>query len=171
MGLDITYYKKLTPLDAVFNEHGEPIDPQTRHPLEGNYYQPIQNPDYDRADGLTSGIYTYEEAARFNAGNYRGFSHWRNQLAEIAGYPAQDRKDDKHSASAWEAESGPFWEMINFSDCEGTIGPKTSAKLANDFADHQAKADAHEDDHFRALYAQWRKVFETAAQEGAVSFH
>lgn len=172
MGLDISYYKKITPMDAVFDEDGEPIDAQTREPLECDYYQPIQNPDYDRADGITRGIYSFEESDGFRAGSYSGYGHWRNQLAELAGYPAADRENHhKHSATAWEAESGPFWEMITFSDCEGTIGAKTSAKLAKDFADHQAKADAHEDELFRGLYAEWRKAFEMAAEEGAVSFH
>ena len=58
-----------------------------------------------------------------------------NELATLAGYAGAD--------DAWERTDGPFWELINFSDCEGVIGPKTSAKLAGDFAAFQEKADAH----------------------------
>ena len=61
--------------------------------------------------------------------------------------------------------------MINFSDCEGVIGPKTSAKLAKDFAEFQAQADAHPDDWFRDLYTTWRRAFELASDDGAVGFH
>lgn len=173
MGLDITAYKKITPLDAVFDQDGDPIDPKTREPLEGDYFHMCENPHYtERADGLARGLYAYEDATGFRAGSYSGYSQWRDQLAELAGYAAAPREDHhKHSASAWDAESGPFWELINFSDCEGTIGPKTSAKLAKDFADHQAKADAHESERFRSLYGQWRVAFEMATDEGAVDFH
>lgn len=172
MGLDITYYSKIAKMDAVFNEDGEPIDPQTREPLKCDYYQPIENAHHDRADGITQGVYSFDESNGFRAGSYSGYSCWRNQLAELAGYHAANRDDcHKYSATAWEAESGPFWEMITFSDCEGTIGAKTSAKLAKDFADYQPKADAHESEGFRELYADWRRAFEMASDEGAVGFH
>lgn len=176
MGLDITYYSKLTPIDAVFDEDGEPINPQTREPLECDYCQPIENPHYDRSDGLARGVYAYEDCDGFRAGSYSGYNRWREQLAELAGwalgsYRQYDKDWPSHAASAWDSESGPFWELICFSDCEGTIGAKTSAKLAADFAEHQSKADAHEDERFRDLYAKWREAFESAANAGAVLFH
>ena len=114
----------------------------------------------------------------FRAGSYSGYNHWREKLAEIAGYPSieTDRfgsglKEMRHDAGAREAGSGPFYELIWFSDCEGIIGPITSAKLARDFADFQAKADAVEDDYWREKYGKWRQAFEMAAEEGAVDFH
>lgn len=74
-----------------------------------------------------------------------------------------------HAAGAWQAEGGPFWELIHFADNEGTIGPATAAKLAKDFAEFQAEADKLEDDvearWFREKYADWRKAFEVAARK------
>lgn len=176
MGLDITAYKNLTKVDAVYHEDGEPIDPQTRKPFDFDYCQPVPNEHYDRADGVTSGVYKYEDLMGFRAGSYGGYNQWRENLAKLSGWKEgtynQFGKDwPSHAASAWEADSGPFWELINFSDCEGTIGPQTSAKLAKDFEEHQAKADAHESKCFRSLYADWRKAFEMASQNGIVSFH
>lgn len=176
MGLDITAYSNLTKIDAVFNKNGEPIDPVTRKALDGDYYEPRSNPHYDRADGLTEGVYRYDKAIRHCAGSYTGYSRWREELAKLAGWPLGSYERygkiwPSHAASAWDKESGAFWELINFSDCEGTIGAATSAKLARDFAAHQAKADAHEDEWFREKYGEWRAAFELAANAGAVSFH
>ena len=78
--------------------------------------------------------------------------------------------------AAWAngAQGRPFFELIHFSDCEGIIGPKISAKLAKDFADNQAKADVYRVDEaswFREKYSDWRRAFEMAADNGAVEFH
>lgn len=80
-------------------------------------------------------------------------------------------QESSYAASAWAATGGPFWELINFSDCEGVLGPATSAKLAGDFATWQEKADQHPDEAFRVLYARWRKACEMAADGGALVFH
>jgi len=176
MGLDITAYGNLRKIDAVFSKDGEPIDPATREALDGDYYEPRPNEHYDRADGLTEGVYRYEKAIAHRAGSYGGYNRWREELAKLGGWPLGSYEQygktwSSHAASAWDAKGGAFWELINFSDCEGTIGAATSAKLARDFAEHQANADAHEDNGFREKYGQWRAAFELAANNGAVSFH
>lgn len=180
MGLDISYYTGLTKRDCVFDADGEPIDPETRKPIHWDQYLRVHvNPHFHgRADELEDdGIYTYKgKRAHFHAGSYSGYGRWRDELAKLAGYPSAadpDRfhKEPRHDSGAFNATSGPFWELINFSDCEGTIGPKTSAKLAKDFEEFQGKADQHPDDYFRDLYSEWRRAFETASNNGAVSFH
>lgn len=168
MGLDITAASKIELIPDA--------------PVDLDAFHIGANPDEfaDRADGLKPGLYRSHAELNFRAGSYSGYNAWREQLAELAGYPAQPanfgdavrgRPPKEHSAGAWSATSGPFWELINFSDCEGVIGPRTSAKLAKDFADHQAKADAHPDEWFRDLYAMWRRAFELASDAGAVDFH
>ncbi len=69
-----------------------------------------------------------------------------------------------------------FRELIHFSDCEGFIGPKTSAKLAADFAAWRdsAAAMAAQIDQGRwhlEKYNEWARAFETAAKGGVVKFH
>lgn len=173
MGLDITAYSKLEQVDdAVFDEDAdETIDRVTGEKIDA--FLPCVNPDFPtRADNLVDrGAYRVTgNPLSFRAGSYGGYNLWRDELAALAGFPDSGAKRG-HAESAWKAASGPFYELINFSDCEGTIGPLTSAKLARDFAEYQAKADAHPDAYFRELYRMWRKAFELAANDGAVDFH
>lgn len=177
MGLDITYYANLQKLDCVFDEDGEPIDPVTRKPLE-DAVQLYVNPHFEGREIpiVDRGVYIAEECDGFRAGSYGGYNHWREGLAALAGYPLTEMDDYgtktfRHDAGAWAVDSGPFHELINFSDCEGVIGSVVAAKLAKDFADFQEKANTHMDEGWRDLYAEWRNAFEMAANGGAVSFH
>lgn len=157
MGLDITAYKDIQKVTGAYVLDGEPVD-GAGNELDYNSHVTIciNEPFKDRADDLIDGtVCTFSEAFEFRAGSYSGYSIWREKLAELANWPKV---------------KGPFWELICFSDCEGVIGPKTSAKLAKDFADYQKKADDHKDDYFRERYNDWRKAFEMASQNGMVDF-
>lgn len=145
MGLDIVYFRQI-------------------HPVLDDGYHLSANPAFPgRADEIKDGQYGSLAHSHFRAGSYSGYNEWRNQLAFLAGYAGAE--------DAWaNCTCGPFWELINFSDCEGVIGPVTSAKLAKDFADYQEKADEHESPYFRDLYKDWRIAFETASDNGAVLF-
>lgn len=160
MGLDISAYRQAKKLDAAqLDENGEPVDY-----VRIAYGRVFDNTDFPgRNDGLENGYYSAAEGMVFRAGSYGGYNRWRDELAQLVGAPG---------ASAYLGESGrsgPFAELINFSDCEGTIGPVTSAKLAKDFADFQHVAG--ETGYFAESYALWRKAFEMAADGGFVDFH
>lgn len=177
MGLDISAYKQLTKLDALFDESGEPVNPVTREPID-EYMKAWENPDFPgRAEGLESGaIYSYADAMDGGSMGYGSYNGWREKLAKLAGYPAEEferfgKKETRHDAGAWAATSGPFWELINFSDCEGTIGHVVAAKLAKDFAEHDARAKEAYDGHFYSAYQLLREAFEFASDNGAVRFH
>lgn len=176
MGLAITAYKGLTKIDCVFDADREPIDPETREAIDYDFMSYV-NPDFpERAEGIESRVvYKADDSVSFRAGSYGRYNAWREELAKLAGYPAvayerYGQTSMRHDAGAWAALSGPFHELINFSDCEGVIGPVVSAKLAQDFADFQEKADSHNDEYFRSRYANWRQAFEMAAINGAVDF-
>ena len=87
-----------------------------------------------------------------------------------------DHIEWRYDRSAWQADGGPFFELINFSDCEGTLGPVVVAKLAQDFAAFQAAVDllppeAHVGSYrFASQYANWRRALDLAAQDGAIKF-
>lgn len=153
MGLDISAYRMLQGPIKGINE-----DEDEKHVCIR-----VEEAFVERADGLREGYYLGDRTFGFRAGSYSGYNHWRNQLAEVAGYGSDE--------GCWESKSGPFWELINFSDCQGVIGPITSAKLAADFANYQAKAEAYGDEYFLHCYNNWRKAFEIAAGHGAVIFH
>jgi hypothetical protein len=173
MGLDITWHRKLTKAagNEAFDERGE-----LRY--DDDWHQFYINGDFPgRADEIEHrAAYRSEESDGFQAGSYGGYNAWRNQLAELAGYPKGQYEQhgsrwDSHCVACWNGAAGPFAELINFSDCDGVIGAAVSAKLAADFAEHQAKADAHPDARFREKYALWRHAFEKAADGGCVDFH
>ncbi|WAI83226.1 MULTISPECIES: hypothetical protein [Achromobacter] len=181
MGLDVTAYARIKKLDAVFDEDGEPIDPTTREPLEYDF-KAYRNPDFPgRADDIEDrAIYWAENAVSLYAG-YGGYNVWREELARVAGYQKGKYKQfgrdwDSHCVGCWSGATGPFSELINFSDCEGTIGPSICAKLARDFADFDERAKAHDGvpgrpGWFYELYQEFRTAFEMAADSGAVHFH
>ena len=153
MGLDITAYSDITLVDEA--EDGE----------EGVAFL-YANRDFPNHNEGIEGYYRYGSEYDFRAGSYSGYNEWRRQLARLAGY-ASDR-------AVWEQPDleGPFVELINFSDCEGVIGPKLCAKLAKDFADFQDAADSVEDGlFFTELFNHWRTAFEIGADGGAVQFH
>lgn len=159
MGLDISYYAKAS---FVREGDGEDCDYQTE-------ITAYPNPDFPaQADGLVKGIYKVEGGDSFRAGAYSAYNRFREQLAQMVGYSPQQAWDGSISDK-------PFLELVNFSDCEGMIGPVTSAKLAADFAAHQATADVNENwmhvATFAEMYRRFRLAFETAAQGGFVQYH
>lgn len=146
MGLDISAYENLQYLEEA---------------TEDNYHIGVQVYDsgFDRLDGLVEGMYsTSGRIHDFRAGSYSGYNAWRSNLEEFAN----------------QLNDGSFEELTNFSDCEGCIGPKTSAKLFQDFSRHYQAAKQHQcDDHewFIDKYEDWMKAFRIAANNGAVVFH
>lgn len=179
MGLDITAYRQVKKEDVVLNENGEPIDPSTKD-YRYDLARVRANSDFpSRAEGIEDGHYSYEASHGFCAGSYSGYNWWRNELAKFAGYPATayikyGSETMRHDAGAWAATSGPFYELINFSDCEGVIGPVVAKKLAQDFADFADRAMAYQPDirgDWYARYLEWQTAFLMAADNGFVDFH
>jgi hypothetical protein len=178
MGIDISAYKDIIKVSTGhFDADGDPINKETGEAVEYDF-RAYANPDFP---GREEGV---EDRAHYTAGSYgNGFSagygrynRLREELAKLGGWPVGEYvqygvKHPTHCEKCWAGEKGPFSELINFSDCEGTIGPVVSKKLAADFAEHQGKADAHPSEEFRAFYAAMRNAFETGAQNGCVVFH
>lgn len=168
MGLDISAYRGLKVIGERDDENDDTINL-------------MENADcfVARAEGvdITKG-YSAEDSVSFRAGSYSGYNAWREELAKLAGYPVlldmEYRQHPTHSTGAWASGAGPFWELINFSDCEGTIGPVVAAKLATDFARWDARAALHKTDdqgYWYQKYQAWRAAFEMASDRGAVVFH
>ena len=106
----------------------------------------------------------------FRAGSYTGYGEWREGLAEYAGLTVRDYWGKPDTGQ-------PFYELINFADNEGTIGPEAAADLLADFRQHEAgyKA-AHSgggamDQYDIERYHHWMLAFELAAQDGMVVVH
>jgi hypothetical protein len=164
MRLDITAYRKLTKAINPAMEDGCPVD------WENHFHAHEASIDFTeenwpgRSAGIERGaVYTFAESLGFRAGSYSGYNTWRSWLAAFAEEVMTDN----------DLTSEPFIELIHFADNEGVIGPAVAAKLANDFADNQERAETFNPGNVWWIeqYEHWRKAFEMAADAGAVEFH
>ncbi|WP_158782806.1 hypothetical protein [Pantoea sp. BAV 3049] len=178
MGLDISAYSGIKKLDARMNGDGEAIDTKTGVllPQDGMWFTAWVNPVFPgRAGDIESGaVYSYENCTCFSIG-YARHAGWREKLAEISGYPLAEqvhygRVEKCYLAGALSGECGPFYELINFSDCEGVIGTGVSEKLAKDLAEFKGRAMGVSEG-FYDLYLKWKAAFEMASNNGCVRFH
>lgn len=176
MGLDITAYSNIKRLDAHLNDNGEAVYDSSGEELKEHYFHVWKNPNFPgRADELVDGaVYAYEDCTGHGVG-YGGYYWWRNELAEMAGYPVGEYetgfgKEANHFGGALNSEKGPFLELINFSDSEGFIGTAVATKLLDDFKSFHGKAEAIGSQFFEQ-YKHWQSAMEMASNNGCISFH
>lgn len=172
MGLDITAYKSIVPApDAVVDEDGNPVDYPKFVRVRSETINIVEKIWPGRSAGLAPAIYSFGESFYFRAGSYSGYSWWRNALSQaVLG---------KNASDAWHSdERGPCVELINFSDCEGVIGPKVCAKLKTDFVmnlqrafEYATRMTRDDREYFMRAYMDWTWAFEFAADDGFVELH
>lgn len=63
----------------------------------------------------------------------------------------------------------PFYELIFFSDCEGTIGYEICKKLYGDFVEFD-KISSMQDENFYNTYSKFKEAFRVASDNGVVVF-
>jgi hypothetical protein len=167
MGLDIVAFRKLRPApDAALDENGYPVDDE-KYWRPGRAMELSEKHFPGRGHGIEPGItYTFEEQVVFGAGSYTTYHNWREQLARL-GNLTRTPPDDIEAP--WRPIGGTFWELCDFADNTGVIGPAVCAKLAKDFRDNHAKAEVINGG-FYLLYLDWTDAFELAADGGALSF-
>lgn len=151
----------------------------------------------ERCSDLDAVAYRDDAEIGVCAGAYSGYNRWREGLALLAGislkmfYPegvdpiaavvmgiCPRLTLDHWWAECEEIEARgetppvPFWQLIHFSDCEGTLGPAVCKSLADDFDRLADKAATHLDDEWREFYGEMRSGFRAAADSGGwVGFH
>lgn len=169
MGLDITAYKKAKLL-KVFSDSEELEENEMEiynAPKKTyiSFYREVPFP-VQFGDLKQGGVYEYESRFDFRAGSYIGYGVRRNQLSELMfNLPQSDVwANPTH-------EGKPFYELIYFSDCDYVICTAVCRKLAKDFADYQHVVDAYGDPDLSKMYADFRRAFELASDDGFVSFH
>ncbi len=119
--------------------------------------------------------YRVEEPVHgFRAGSYASYHHFRILLCQAAlGIPFDTLLMDP---LAYVDE--PFYELLNFADNEGTIGPEAARDLAGDFAAGRdtvlpamlAAAPPADRAWLARLWEDWSKAFELAGPGGLVLF-
>ena len=169
MGLDVRAYRSVE-LVTTDTEKGYALDEQGEEVI---HLYPAE--DFAaRMDRLVPGFYraSRDESFGFRAGSYIWYGSWREWLANQVGASFWAR-----TAMAWAHHptlpairpGQPFYELIDFSDCEGCIGPETSKKLAKDFAEQADKVKG--DEVQMRIYRNFQQAFELASNGGAVDFH
>lgn len=186
MGLDVSYYSKLKKCQKKEDED-EYYEVDTEYNNEAHQYQL----------GSLKGVYKvteYSISGHIACGSYGGYNRWRNELSIMAGYDSAKNVWQDNNFSPWlpyinlryrklkklkgetvinNQSIKPFYELINFSDCEGVIGPEISKKLYDDFIEFDQKAKDYDnnDDYFYRKYQEWKEAFRIASKGGAVTFH
>jgi len=178
MGLDISYYSRIN-----FEKNVWKADLSKEY-FEGEVYLYPNDSLLDQSEGIPGGEYICEGIQdSFRAGSYSGYSGWRRTLANMIGWDIEElwRKVEtlvqrNENLNDVLSENGnvkidiPFVELLHFSDCEGFIGPKTSAKLYADFLEWNEKAKTVDQGYFYEKYQEWTKAFEVASDGGCVVF-
>lgn len=187
MGLDISAYSNLRFSE---DQNGENYD----------MVRIWENPHFPDHCELEEGNWeeTLETRAHgFRAGSYSGYSQFRHVLTQCTlGVKADDIWEDEESY-----RNKPFFELVNFSDCEGCIGPSVSAELYQDFKDNRERfirnlnqeidftkvtedplalepefilnleLSAEDIEWYIEKYDDWTLAFELAKDNGVVQFH
>lgn len=173
MGLDITVYEiiKEASLDVIKAIEQAECRYEKAEDLGVNL--PFDNTDFPgRMDGMRSVPHYAKAVGGFRAGSYGGYNAWRRSLAQLVGIQVIETWWAKVARSGPScAQAVPFWQLLNFSDCEGSIGPVVSAELARDFDEWKERAMKHGDERWRELYLKWQEAFRLAANSGWVGFH
>ena len=160
MGLDITAYSNLvftgdTEYDA--DDSGDCVF--------------VDNESFpERLEGMPQGYYektNSTEEHRFRAGSYSSYGYWRKQLCDVIHGVTPETIWGRPEVFAGK----PFYELINMSDCEGSIGTEVCRKLYQDFLMHSDKLKEMEEGSFSAKADDWTEVFRLGSQNGVVAFH
>lgn len=162
MGLVITAFERVELVSTDVKSEEDPSRDKGLVLLYPNQDFPAQ------ADGLVKGIYRFRgRTVDVSCGSYHSYDFGRKLLAKMVG------RDLEGPWKGTDAADVPFYELLNFADNEGVIGPKTSAKLATDFDAHAAGAATWHNDAWTAWYGKLREAFHVASESGAgaVEFH
>jgi len=175
MGLDLTGYRQVAAtLTTVDWEDAEAIAADRGWVNEwGEADTAYINPHYPGYAEVDGGplliIGPCSDKVRAHAGSYGGYNRRRNQISvALLGVEAEAVWADADKFDH------PIVSLVNFSDCEGVIGPKRCAAIAGVFADPRAMEKffaAVGDDRDRGWWDDMRRVFEAGADGGLVSFH
>lgn len=174
MGLDIVAYSKLEyerdervaeVMESMFSPQGEVI------------IQIFEESERPRCMDLKVGKWHRSDETdehHFRAGAYSSYNRFRTVLSDaILGVTSEtvwENEDD--------FENSPFYELINFSDCDGVFGPHDSEKLHNDFVTHRemfekylkSQFEKFDREYYITTYDNFTKGFALSSQNGILVF-
>lgn len=164
MGLDISVYTKveLTPEHPLMEACYE-ADPYHIYTGKDTFPQSHRGLVPNRCYASLG------ESWGFHGGSYSGYNRFREVLCQAAYGLAIDPHYVWGNLDAFRDK--PFFELIDFSDCEGCIGPEACIDLAKDFDDWPAVGTFMAEQDWGYHYGEWNRAFHEAAGSGLVDFH
>jgi hypothetical protein len=184
MGLDVHYYSNIRKA-KIDDEDEDDLYNHNLYTQDNTFHYQLgslkRSSAYDTTPETTSGHISM---------GYGTYNNWRNQLAIIAGYGSANEvwndtdfdpmttkfynlrylKLNKLKNPDFEIKIiKPFYEIINFSDCEGVLGSEISKKLYQDFVAFEDNAKK-QDEYFYIKYKEFKEAFRIASQNGAVLY-
>lgn len=161
MGLQITAYNRLELVEGCKEQEKDYFEN-----VNSRVITLFDNPEFPFHIGTLNGQSLYKvkgQSFSFRSGNTKSFKDWKEWLAKVGGYGSL--------SDAWKSKHyGPFLELLNFSDSEGTIGPVLARKLSQDFNDYEkfAKEKSNDLTYGYEFYKNWKKAFNLAAKDNGV---
>ena len=159
MGLDIVAYQGLTKTDAEENIR-------------------VAHDQFGYSSDLEQGWYDCEgDSFHFRAGSYSSYGTWRRALCQAI--------HGVNEVEFWKNEenfySQPFYELFNFSDCDGQTGPEVSEKLHQDSANPENEKKfldyckenletEYLEEFYKANWDDFKKAFGMARRGGLVQW-
>jgi len=174
MGLDISVYKNID-FDS-FKDRGGMTEEEIDDSFDNMLYLYAFDTDYNQTDDIKPGFYNDpQRTLSFRAGSYSGYNIFRSILCQsFFGFKPEKIWENPENYTGQD-----FVELINFSDCEGFIGYKTSQKLYNDFIKNKDKFvkylenECFEENsklYYIDKYDEWTEAFQVASEQGVVVF-
>lgn len=157
MGLDMTAYSTLAPTKEL------------SRPPDDRVYKFSPNPSFPKQfEGLPEDeVWCYGDTIDFRAGSYSGYGEWRRWLCQLAfGVPPEEVWKNPGKWADY-----PLSLLINFTDCDGEIGPVASAKIAEAMRAMRPTLEEGQDDHNVYKFDLFLAAFTIAARGGVVIFH
>lgn len=164
MGLDITACSKLVLVQAEDTSRKRTAEESDAwyERMDAENLVHIYNAGFNRIAPWVPGLYRCDgEWHGFRAGSYSGYNEWREWLASLIATTPE---------AVWNGlVPTHFRELIDFSDCEGTIGTEACVRLLADFREWAPKVGT--EGRYAEKFREWLRAFELGADSGAVRFH
>lgn len=169
MGLDVSFYASATLVHGDLHPRAltEPKPGPTEECWD-TFTVAYVNPDFpDQADGIThKSCWRTEGRSAHIHHSYSGYNIFREWLCKAVLGVAPEIV----WANPEQWWNQPLVPLINFSDCEGLIGPVTAQRLAQDFAQHRERLGADQDEGMVKRYDEWAAAFALVGPTGFVRF-
>ena len=179
MGLDIGAMSNIVLReDLTKNEDWDVVSRETGERVDGHnfYVASVIDEFSDQAGPIRNGdVFEYDEYMHVRAGSYGGYNRWRRMLCNMA----LGVEPEVVWNNPTNFETAPFFDLINFSDCEGVLCTEACQGLYEDFRNPLPAATAYasrlpgdwDGEYWLDKYKEWMEAFELASKDGCVDFH